>query len=147
MSAALKRIALVGILAAVAGMAARPYAEDLVRSTLALHAIEPCCSLVNIEHETIALFERASPSVVEVTTITSGGGSSVRNRVGFFWDFGNIVTNAHVVDDATVIRVWLPSGSRWKLKPSGQHRPMICGDPPERAVKSSSPIAIGTSRT
>ena len=77
MSAALKRIALVGILAAIAGMAARPYAEDLVRSTLALHAIEPCCSLVNIEHETIALFERASASVVEVTTITtSGGGSS-----------------------------------------------------------------------
>ena len=115
MSAALKRIALVGILAAIAGMAARPYAEDLVRSTLALHAIEPCCSLVNIEHETIALFERASPSVVEVTTITTSGGgsstSSIKTGSGFFWDTsGNIVTNAHVVDDATVIRVWLPSG-------------------------------------
>ena len=115
MSAALKRIALVGILAAIAGMAARPYAENLVRSSFGLHTIEPCCSLVNIEHETIALFERASASVVEVTTITTSGGgsstSSIKTGSGFFWDTsGNIVTNAHVVDDAMMIRVWLPSG-------------------------------------
>lgn len=151
MSAALKRIALVGILAAIAGMAARPYAEDLVRSTLALHAIEPCCSLVNIEHETIALFERASPSVVEVTTITTSGGgsstSSIKTGSGFFWDTsGSIVTNAHVVDDATVIRVWLPSGEPVEAETVGSAPTYdLAVIRPKEPLKVPSPIAIGTS--
>ena len=115
MSAAFRRIALVGIVAAVAGMAARPYAENYLRSAFDPRTIEPCCSLAKIEHETIALFERASPSVVEITSITTNGGGSstpgIKTGSGFFWDAsGNIVTNAHVVGDATMIRVWLPSG-------------------------------------
>ena len=86
-----------------------------MRSAFDPRTIEPCCSLAKIEHETIALFERASPSVVEITTITTNGGGSstpsIKTGSGFFWDAsGNIVTNAHVVDDATMIRVWLPSG-------------------------------------
>ena len=98
-SVALKRIALVGIVAAIAGMAARPYAENYLRSAFNPRTIEPCCSLAKIEHETIALFERASPSVVEITTITTNGGGSstpgIKTGSGFFWDAsGNIVTNA-----------------------------------------------------
>jgi S1-C subfamily serine protease len=57
-----------------------------------------------------------SPSVVEITTITKGSdptASRIRTGSGFFWDAsGNIVTNAHVVDDAMTITVWLSSGEQ-----------------------------------
>ena len=70
--------------------------------------------LSGIEQSTIELFERVSPSVVQVSTITGADDPSKSNiNIGsaFVWDaLGNIVTNEHVVRGATTIWVWLASG-------------------------------------
>jgi S1-C subfamily serine protease len=77
------------------------------------------------EKENIALFERASPAVVFITSIAvrqdafsldsteipQGSGS------GFVWDAqGHVVTNYHVVAGADVARVTLADQSSWDAK-------------------------------
>jgi S1-C subfamily serine protease len=74
------------------------------------------------EQSTIELFRSVAPSVVHVTnlaaqrdwysrdvyTVPRGSGT------GFVWDEqGNIVTNYHVIDGASVVRVVLADGSRY----------------------------------
>lgn len=83
--------------------------------------VEPRGDLAQDEKSTIELFKNASPSVVHITTsrrehfsfmpqyVPSGTGS------GFVWDDkGRIVTNYHVVKDATAIEVTLADHSTWK---------------------------------
>jgi S1-C subfamily serine protease len=80
------------------------------------------------EQNTIAMFEKLSPSVVnvtnlavrrmdfsmDVTAIPQGTGS------GFVWDKkGTIVTNFHVVKGAQGVEVTLADGSVWKARPIG----------------------------
>lgn len=65
----------------------------------------------------VNLFERVSPSVVhvQVTTATGAGSGS-----GFFYDTaGHIVTNNHVVESATSIRVALSDGTQASAKVVG----------------------------
>jgi len=77
------------------------------------------------EKENIALFERASPAVVFITSIAvqqdafslnsneipQGSGS------GFVWDLqGHVITNYHVVANADVARVTLADQSTWDAK-------------------------------
>lgn len=79
-------------------------------------AIEPRNDLSELEHSTIALFERVSPSVVAITTLTDANDPSkfrIDTGSGFIWDvFGNIVTNDHVVHGADTIEILLASGER-----------------------------------
>jgi S1-C subfamily serine protease len=87
--------------------------------------------LTNEEKSVTALFEGASPSVVYITSlalrrdffrfnvmeIPSGTGS------GFVWDDrGNIVTNFHVIRDASRAEVTLADGSTWEAKLIGYAR-------------------------
>jgi 2-alkenal reductase len=76
-------------------------------------AIEP---LSDRERSTIALFERASPSVVGITTLIDVNDPSkfrMDTGSGFIWDgSGNIVTNEHVVHGADTIEIALASGER-----------------------------------
>jgi S1-C subfamily serine protease len=60
--------------------------------------------LADIEKSTIALFERVSPSVVQVVGRVSNSGllsedtEGLQSGTGFIWDrAGDIVTNNHVV--------------------------------------------------
>ncbi len=84
-------------------------------------AVSPRGDLYLDETATINLFKKASPAVVNITSlrrayfnlspqqIPSGTGS------GFVWDDkGRIVTNFHVVRDATAIQVTLADHSTWK---------------------------------
>lgn len=91
--------------------------------------ITPRGDLAEDEKSTIALFEEASPSVVFITSVayrretigfrvyetpTQGTGS------GFVWDQnGHVVTNYHVVAEASELQVRLADGSSWKAKVVG----------------------------
>lgn len=91
--------------------------------------------LVEYERATVDLFQRASPSVVFITsletrrdmfsfnvfTVPRGNGS------GFVWDReGRIVTNYHVIQGASVARVTLNDHSTWKAE--------LIGAAPEKDV-------------
>jgi 2-alkenal reductase len=79
--------------------------------------------LAEVEHATIALFERVSPSVVGVTVIIGADDPSkftINTGSGFIWDSaGNIVTNAHVVRGAGTITLWLASGDQFDAEVVG----------------------------
>jgi S1-C subfamily serine protease len=76
--------------------------------------IEPRSALGEAERATVELFERVSPSIVAVSVIVAPGDPSkfhIGTGSGFIWDAaGNIVTNAHVVNGAGTITIWLASG-------------------------------------
>ena len=80
------------------------------------HAAEYHDDLSEREHSTIALFERASPSVVTITTLTDVNDPAkvrIDSGSGFIWDAtGNIVTNDHVVHGGDAIEILLASGER-----------------------------------
>jgi 2-alkenal reductase len=68
--------------------------------------------LGTLERSIVLLFERVSPSVVQVSTITGtdASSSSITIGSGFVWDqAGNMVTNEHVIRNANVIFIWLAS--------------------------------------
>ena len=73
-------------------------------------------SLPEIERSTIALFERVSPSVVQVAARSAPNAfieedGSTASGTGFVWDeAGHIVTNDHVVKNARVMAVRFASG-------------------------------------
>lgn len=76
-----------------------------------------------IERSLTTLFERVSPSVVRISTIAKGGDpkeAGVRIGSGFLWDSaGHIVTNEHVIRDATIIWVFLASGKDIEAEVAG----------------------------
>jgi 2-alkenal reductase len=98
-----------------------PYAREALFSATSPRPIEPRGELAPMERTTIALFERASPSVVQVIAALRQdqglaeffGESSqqVGSGSGVVWDSaGNIVTNAHVVNNAARVMVRTASG-------------------------------------
>ncbi len=143
-------IVIVAIVALVAGMAARPYVDSLLPAELKPQRTLAPDSLADIENATIVLFKRAAPSVVEITTMTSARDSSparIMTGSGFFWDAsGNIVTNSHVVEDASTIWVWLASGRQVQAEVVGSapdyDLAVIRGSDP---VEIPRPIPLGTS--
>jgi S1-C subfamily serine protease len=94
-----------GVLALLLAMAALPSNAG---------TIEPRGPLGEAERATVELFERVSPSVVAVSVIVAPDDPSkfhIGTGSGFIWDAaGNIVTNAHVVNGAGTITIWLASG-------------------------------------
>jgi 2-alkenal reductase len=89
--------------------------RDVGAIAFAPRAIAPREDLSNSEQATVALFERAAPSVAYLFTEDApsrlagnrpGGAGS-----GFVWDVaGHIVTNFHVIEGASRVRVRLDSG-------------------------------------
>ena len=118
-------------------------------------AVTPREALKPEERATITLFRQASPSVVFITTrarqrdlfslnmseIQQGSGS------GFIWDQeGHIITNVHVIQDASGAKVTLADHSEWEAQ--------LVGEAPDhdlavlyiKAPKTQlKPLAIGTS--
>ena len=115
----LKRLAgTVGLLILVV-LAVRPYVVD--RSYSATVPGEGKLSdIAEYERSTVAIFDRASPSVVQVVATPSDSGSddddtSVQSGTGFVWDAaGNIVTNYHVVQGAKSVAIQFASGDARK---------------------------------
>jgi len=90
--------------------------------------IDPVIYLTNSEQATIDLFEKSAPSVCYITTlnqqrdywsrniteIPSGSGS------GFIWDTnGHIITNFHVIQNGSKLRVTLSDGNSWDAEVVG----------------------------
>jgi 2-alkenal reductase len=113
------RFLLLAILLVLGFMLAQPYLQQRFYSATAPRPIEPRGSLADWEKTTIEIFNRASPSVVQVAGRAGGGGfqlseeeqEGAQTGTGFIWDgAGHVVTNAHVVQGASDVAVRLASG-------------------------------------
>jgi 2-alkenal reductase len=96
---------------------AKPYIDRALYSATTPRTIEPRGDLAEAERSTIAIFERVSPSVVQIAGRGEAGVQSleaeggVRSGTGFIWDAaGHVVTNAHVVEGTANVAVRLTSG-------------------------------------
>ncbi|HWV42775.1 S1C family serine protease [Pseudorhodoplanes sp.] len=103
---------------AILAMLVLPYARYHLLSQTAQRPITPRGDLSSLEQSTISLFERASPSVVQIVAMRDAGGfvagdeTATGTGTGFLWDAaGNIVTNAHVVQNATRLAVRTSEGT------------------------------------
>ena len=112
------RAALIGLLVLLGIIAAQPYVLRLLSGQPRI--IQPRGDLASAEKTAIELFERLSPSVVQVAGVhaRSGGfgpedeGSGAQTGTGFIWDgAGHIVTNNHVVQGTDRLAVRLASGN------------------------------------
>jgi 2-alkenal reductase len=82
--------------------------------------VEPRGALADIERTSIDIFERASPSVVQVVgarpgaleaSQSEGENGAAQSGTGFIWDAaGHIVTNDHVVEGTGSLAVRLATG-------------------------------------
>jgi 2-alkenal reductase len=115
------RLVLLAILVLLSVLAARPYLSEHLLSATSSRSIEPRGNLADYERATIEIFERVSPSVVQVAGTVGGdvaqaageenGGGGVQSGTGFLWDAaGHIVTNNHVVEGTGSLVVRLASG-------------------------------------
>jgi 2-alkenal reductase len=96
-------------------LAVRPYVVDRSYSAT-IPSAGRLSDVAEFERSTVAIFDRASPSVVQVVASASDSGSndeetSVQSGTGFVWDAaGHIVTNYHVVKGTKTLAVQLASG-------------------------------------
>src|SRR3954469_3065516 len=95
----------------------RPYVEWSLFSATTPRPVEARGNLSDAERSTIELFERVSPSVVQIVgkgsgnELTEGDETKVQSGTGFIWDkAGNIVTNNHVVENTSALAVRLSTG-------------------------------------
>jgi S1-C subfamily serine protease len=120
MSSRFLRFAIVFVLLLLTAQVAQPYLSRLMYSATTPKIIVPRGNLSEAEQATIALFDRVSPSVVQVVGRQSGEsalggeteGTGVQSGTGFIWDAsGNIVTNNHVVAGTNELAVRFASGA------------------------------------
>jgi 2-alkenal reductase len=110
------RLTIIIVLMVLVGMAVQPLVTRLLLSETAPRPITARGNLSDAERSIIELFERVSPSVVQVVGRQGGGRLSedeggVQSGTGFVWDgAGNVVTNNHVVNGTTDVAVRLASG-------------------------------------
>jgi S1-C subfamily serine protease len=97
----------------------QPYFDRLMYSASTPRAVAPRGTLSELERSSIELFERASPSVVQVVgragapeaRPAEGENGPGQSGTGFVWDgAGHIVTNDHVVQGAGILAVRFASG-------------------------------------
>src|SRR6516162_7072987 len=117
MNTKLFRISLIVVLVLLAALVLQPYVFRLMFSATSPRPVEPRGELADTEKSTIELFQRVSPSVVQVVGRVSNAGMFSENSeggqsgTGFIWDqAGHIVTNTHVVAGVNEVAVQLASG-------------------------------------
>jgi S1-C subfamily serine protease len=116
MYARLKRLILTGSLFLLMLIAARPYVVERSFSATAMRTIETRGDVSEFEQRIIGIFDRVSPSVVQVADTADDNDSndeeiSVKTGTGFIWDAaGHVVTNYHVVQGGKDLTVKLASG-------------------------------------
>ena len=117
MNTKLFRIALIVVLVLLAALVLQPYVFRLMFSATSPRPVEPRGELADTEKSTIELFQRVSPSVVQVVgrvsdaSMFSDYSEGGQSGTGFIWDqAGHIVTNNHVVAGVNEVAVQLASG-------------------------------------
>ena len=114
----LTKIIVFGLLVVLAIYVGQPYVDRLMFSAATPRAIAPRGNLIDLERTTIELFERVSPSVVQVVArhpahqpMQAEGEGGDASGTGFVWDAaGHIVTNDHVVQGSGEVAVRFASG-------------------------------------
>jgi S1-C subfamily serine protease len=142
---------------------AQPYFDRLLYSASTPRAVEPRGSLSDLERSTIELFERDSPSVVQVvgraaaleSASSEEEGVTAQTGTGFIWDgAGHIVTNNHVVEGADALRVRFASGQVLRAQVVGTapnydlavlRVETTRGLPPPIAIGTSNDLKVGQS--
>src|SRR5499426_292067 len=113
------KIVVGALLVVLAVYLAQPYVDRLLFSASTPRTVEPRGSLSDIERMSIEIFERVSPSVVQVVgragvleaPPSEGENGPGQSGTGFIWDgAGHIVTNDHVVQGAGILAVRFASG-------------------------------------
>jgi len=111
------RALLLLLLALVLVALARPYIDQALFAAKEPRAIEARGDLAEIERLNVEIFQRASPSVVQIAGRAGGNATrfgtqqEVKSGSGFVWDrAGNVVTNNHVVENTQNLQVRLASG-------------------------------------
>ncbi len=138
--------------------AARPEraAQPAGRPAPESRAVAARGDLLPAEKHTVDLFERASKSVVYITTLAVQADFFSRNVAeipvgsgsGFIWDeTGHIITNYHVIRNAEIARVTLADGSTFEARLVGtapeKDLAVLRIDAPREALR---PLAVGTSK-
>jgi S1-C subfamily serine protease len=111
-------------------------------------------ALAEIEETTIEVFRTVSPSVVHITTLVTAAGPFNLNvqeipegtGSGFVWDHnGHIVTNFHVIRDASAAVILFADGSSWRGRLVGAYPAkdlaVLAIDAPASRLQ---PIALGS---
>src|SRR5216684_3635039 len=148
------QVAIIAVLAVLGVYVAQPYVDRALFSATTPRPIEPRGNLSELERSTIELFERVSPSVVQVVAHrggealqAEGEGGGIASGTGFVWDAaGHVVTNDHVVQGADQVGVRFPSGEVIKARVTGttpNYDIAVLQLDSTRALPP--PIAIGTS--
>jgi S1-C subfamily serine protease len=124
-------LVLLGIIALILVWRFWPHRSAELDPQASVRPVTPAGKLADAENSAIALYKSAAPSVVHVTClqvlrdrfslnlqqIPKGIGS------GFVWDKGgHIVTNYHVIESASAVRVTLADHSSYKVQ-------RVAGDP------------------
>ena len=114
------KIVVVALLVVLGVYLAQPYVDRLLFSASTSRTVEPRGALADIERTSINIFERASPSVVQVVgarpgaleaSQSEGENGAAQSGTGFIWDAaGHIVTNDHVVEGTGSLAVRLATG-------------------------------------
>ena len=133
-----------------------PIERFIDRKTVEPRAVTARGDLAGDEINTIDIFRANSPSVVYVTSIALRRSFFSLNAVeipqgtgsGFIWDRqGRIVTNYHVISDASRVRVTMADSSTWKAVLVGaapdKDIAVLQIDAPKHLLQ---PIAIGSSK-
>jgi len=115
MDGRLKRLIFTGFVFLLIAVAARTFVVDRSYSATAMRAIKARADITDYERTTIAIFDRVSPSVVQVADSPderdSDEETAIKTGTGFVWDTaGHVVTNYHVVQDAKALGVKFASG-------------------------------------
>ena len=151
------RWALLAVLLVVGFVALRPAVEYRLYAATTPRPVEPRGTLADYEQSTIEIFERVSPSVVQVVGRTGGNelvqsgsngeeGGGAQSGTGFVWDqAGNIVTNDHVVEGTTELAVRLASGEVAKATIVGTTPNYDLAVIRVTGVTLPPPIAVGSS--
>ena len=156
------KLALVGLLVVIGIVAAQPYIDRYLLSGEP-REVTARADLTEAETTTIAIFEQAAPSVVQVVGRTLGGrtpipgqnGRNMQTGTGFVWDeAGHVVTNHHVVEGASEVFIRLASGEMARATPVGSaarydlavlHLADRARLPPPVQVGTSSDLQVGQS--
>jgi 2-alkenal reductase len=114
------RIALLIAIILLIAFVAEPYIARLFYAEETPRTVTPRGDLAPLERTNVELFERAAPSVVHVfaqarasrqSLLEGEEGGGQQTGTGFVWDAaGHVVTNNHVVQNASPIAVRLNSG-------------------------------------
>jgi S1-C subfamily serine protease len=113
------QVAMVVLIVLLAALVGQPYLDRLLFAATSPRPITARSDLAEAERATISLFERVSPSVVQVVGAAPGTGATdiegeagrEQSGTGVVWDgAGHVVTNNHVVSGTRDVAIRFASG-------------------------------------